>query len=126
MIGRRHGVGHLIEGGATPMLIINRDPSYQRHDEVVDGKQRITAVYRWMKGEIPAELTDGRMVYLTDLDELGQKYITGMTGAVQDIGYVQLNRAGVLRLYLRLNRGGTVHSDEEISRVRALLAEESP
>lgn len=40
-------VGHLIEGGATPMLIINRDPSYQRHDEVVDGKQRITAVTRW-------------------------------------------------------------------------------
>lgn len=116
-------VGHLIEGGATPMLIVNRDPTYNRHDEVVDGKQRITACYRWYKGEIPAELTDGRLVYRRDLDETGQRYITGMTGAVQEIGYVQLDRAGILRLYLRLNRGGTVHTDEEIARVRALLAE---
>ena len=29
-----------------------------------------------------------------------------------------------LRFYLKLNRGGTVHTDEEIDKVRALLEDE--
>jgi len=33
-------------------------------------------------------------------------------------------RADRLRLYLRLNRGGTIHTDDEIERVRAMLAAE--
>jgi hypothetical protein len=118
-------VGHLIEGGAVPIIIVNEgDLSGAYLDEVVDGKQRLTAAYRWMKGEIAAQLTDGRRVYLEDLDEESQRYITGLTGATMEIGYVRLSRAGVLRLYLRLNRGGTVHTDDEINHVRDLLAAE--
>jgi hypothetical protein len=117
-------VGHLIEGGATPILIFNRDGDYQKSDEVVDGKQRITACYRWLTGRIPAELTDGRLVYFHDLDAESQRYMRSISGPVMEIGYVQLSRAEVLRLYLRLNRGGTVHTDAEINHVRDLLAAE--
>jgi hypothetical protein len=38
---------------------------------------------------------------------------------------VCLSRKEVLSLYLRLNRGGTVHSEAEIARVKALLDSES-
>jgi len=119
-------VGHLIEGGATPYIIINSDPDYVFVDAVVDGKQRITAAWRWLNGEIAAELTDGRRVYFSDLDEPTQRYMRSMTGPRMDIGYVKLPRAEVLRLYLRLNRGGTVHTDAEIDHVRKLLEKETP
>jgi hypothetical protein len=117
-------MGHLLEGGAVPPIVINTDPNYVFIDEVVDGKQRITACYRWLKGEFPAELTDGRLVSFNDLDDDTQRYMQSMTGPRLDIGYVQLSRADVLRLYLRLNRGGTIHTDAEINNVRELLAAE--
>ena len=38
--------------------------------------------------------------------------------------HVRVDRAGVLSLYLKLNRGGTDHTEEEIARVRTLLIDE--
>jgi len=35
-----------------------------------------------------------------------------------------MTRTEALELYIRINAGGTVHSAEEIDRVRGLLAEE--
>jgi hypothetical protein len=117
-------VGHFIEGGAVPAVVINTDSRHKRDDEVVDGKQRVTALYRWVKGEIAACVTDGRRIMWAELDEETQNYLDGPSGPRIDIGYVALERVDVLRLYLRLNRGGTVHTDTEINRVRGLLAEE--
>ena len=116
-------VGHFLEGGAVPMIIINSHKGWTEPDEVVDGKQRIQALMRWLKGEIAAEFTDGRRVYWDDLDEESQQRMQSITGPRIDIGYVMLPRPDVLRLYLRLNRGGTVHTDSEINRVREMLAE---
>jgi len=39
-------------------------------------------------------------------------------------GCVHMTRTEALELYIRINAGGTVHSAEEIDRVRGLLAEE--
>lgn len=117
-------IGHLIEGGSVPPIIINSCWQDGGVDEVLDGKQRITAVIRWFDGEIKAELTDGRRLAFTDLDAEAQRYMSAMTGPRFDLNYVNLDRAGVLRLYLRLNRGGTVHTDAEINRVRELLVAE--
>jgi hypothetical protein len=36
--------------------------------------------------------------------------------------FVQLSRADVLRFYLALNSGGTVHKAKDLDRVRSLLA----
>jgi len=118
-------VGHMLEGGATPIVIFNRDEKYTAPDEVVDGKQRITAIGAWIQGEIAAELTDGSRVYLSDFNASDQRQIMGISGPHIQCGYVILDRVDVLRLYLRLNRGGTIHTEDEIDRVRGLLAKET-
>lgn len=50
---------------------------------------------------------------------------TGSYSLMLRLYYVDLSRAARLRFYLRLNRGGSVHTDAEITRVEALLAAEN-
>lgn len=122
-------VGAMLENGPTMAalpFVFQRWPE-SRHtpppDEIVDGLQRITALRDFMAHDAPAELSSGDVVRLSDFDAEDQGCIGGMHATIQ---YVTLpTRAEVLRLYLRLNRGGTVHTDAEIDRVRALLAKEN-
>ncbi len=82
---------------------------------IVDGKQRLRAVLRFMHGEIPAfghRLSD----YGDKPDFIGARF----HWHVNDLG----TREEILQWYLDLNRGGTVHTDEEIAKVEALLAAE--
>ena len=119
-------MGFMAEGGSAPYVWIQRDPGYKKQDELVDGLQRITAVRRFYLNEVPMELTDGTRMYLRDFSSEDQKMLCGNGGPVLTIKYTKYeNRADVLRFYIRLNRGGTVHSDAEIDRVRELLAKES-
>jgi hypothetical protein len=120
-------MGHLLEGGTIPDIILNErlysdQGGMVEYVECVDGKQRITAVLRWLKGEIGARLTGGDQVWYDKLDTDSRTILA--TSIRLPFKHVRLDRAGVLRLYLRLNRGGTVHSEEEIEKVRQLLAEE--
>jgi hypothetical protein len=117
-------VGHLISGGSVPPIILNRDLTYQVPDEVVDGKQRLYATYRWYKGQIPANVWVNNAevkVWVHDLSPEDHRIMSGFSGATLTLCFVCLSRKDVLSLYLRLNRGGTVHTDEEIDRVKALL-----
>ena len=119
-------VGHMVEGGSVGPVIVQRFPigaTAFQPDEVIDGQQRLRSYYRWLKGEIPAELHDGQHLYIDDLDTESQRSVRGhwLTGPHFTFLYVSLPRAERLRLYLRLNRGGTVHTDAEIERVRAML-----
>lgn len=83
--------------------------------QCLDGLQRYTAIVRFCKGEIPAF-----GLYAHELDgtqfSIKRKY---MTVAIHSF----TRRADLLEHYLALNAGGTVHSAEEISRVRVLLEE---
>lgn len=81
----------------------------------VDGLQRITAIRRFCNDEIKAfglkrSEFEGRL---------------GITNTVR----VHINslktKAEVLQWYLEMNSGGTVHSSEELKRVKALLDEEN-
>lgn len=121
-------IGYLAEGGECPALWVQRWADASRPDELLDGLQRVTAILRFLANEVPMELTDGTRAYLRDLDQRSQRMLTGtVSGPSLCIQYVQYEtRAEVLRQYLRLNRGGTVHSDAEIDRVRNLLAAEEP
>lgn len=119
-------VGHLLEGGTIPPIICNEimDPVFTSHIqkiEVVDGKQRLTAMLRWLSDEIPGALTDGREVWFKDLDRTSRTILS--TDVRIAFRHTRLDEAGVLRLYLKLNRGGTVHTEAEIKRVRDLLAQ---
>lgn len=118
-------VGHKLEGGECPTLTIqrwDRDPV----DELVDGKQRVLAILGFVENRIPALLTDGRSYYLREWSAEDQHLLPRSFELMLRGRHVKCpTRADVLRLYLRLNRGGSVHSDEEIERVRAMLASES-
>jgi uncharacterized protein with ParB-like and HNH nuclease domain len=81
---------------------------------VVDGKQRIQALRRFVGNEIKAfgsyfrEYTDNPRV---------------VSDVLININDLQ-TKAAVLQWYLEMNAGGTPHSPAEIQRVRKLLAKE--
>lgn len=79
---------------------------------LVDGKQRLEAVRRFMRGEIRAF---GR--YLHEFEGRLPLHLRFRV----HVNSLQ-SRAEVLQWYIDLNAGGVVHSDEEINRVRVLLS----
>jgi hypothetical protein len=84
------------------------------HMQCIDGLQRLTAIRRYVAGEIKAF---GRTVdELTGTPFDVRRYMFRI--AVHDFQ----TRADLLQYYLDLNAGGTPHSKEEIERVRALRA----
>jgi hypothetical protein len=116
-------VGNVISGGVCPLIWINRSES--RPDmEIIDGQQRLTSIYRWIKGEIPATPPHmaGTKIYYSDLDAVTLNILDSRVNI--PIRYVDLSRKEVLALYLRLNAGGVPHTAEELDRVRALIAQE--
>lgn len=117
-------VGHKLEGGESPTLTIQRW-DHSAVDEMVDGKQRFLAILGFVENRVPALLSSGDAFYLRDWPDEEQRYVGRSMDLVLRVRYVRCrDRAEVLRLYLKLNRGGSVHSDEEIARVRALLTTE--
>jgi len=122
-------MGHLCEHGQVPLIFVQR---YDRQKnapegtdyldlpvEVIDGQQRCRAIQRFVNGEIAAELTDGRRLWFKDFNEIERRMLPNVK-----IAYVDIDRRTKLRFYLRLNRGGTVHTEAEIAKVRELLAAE--
>ena len=124
-------VGYLAEGGEAPPLFIQRwrctSVRTTPPDELVDGLQRVTALLRFGANEIPMETSAGERAYLRDFSDDDQRIWHGPAGLKLTGQYVECRtRAEVLALYIRLNRGGTPHSDVEIERVRDLLRRETP
>lgn len=82
---------------------------------VVDGKQRLTAILRFMRNEIPAFGT-----LLKDYqDKLGLRFMIRMN--INDLP----THKEVIEWYLDLNDGGIAHTPEELERVRQLLVNQS-
>lgn len=83
--------------------------------QCVDGLQRYTAITRFMKGEILAFGLDVSRFQGTRHSPNRRK----LRLAIHAI----TTKDALLKLYLDLNSGGTVHSAEELERVRQLLEE---
>ncbi len=83
----------------------------------IDGLQRLTAIRKFMKGEI--------LPFGLSIDQLkGTAYspfrsLFAIHVHIYQFGY----RKDLLNFYLALNAGGTVHSESEIERVKGLLKE---
>lgn len=92
------------------------DASWQGYHQyvLVDGKQRLTAILRFLRNEIPA-FGHFRCEYTDRLPSQAQVRIA--------FGEFR-KRADILSWYLDLNAGGVVHSEDEIERVRGLLRDE--
>ena len=123
IVGFASLVGYLLEGGDAPVVFVQRWTDGTTPDEVVDGLQRLTAIVRFGRNEIPLETEAGERQYLSEFSTDDQRMILGQGGIALQIRYVQCrNLVEVISLYLRLNRGGTPHTDAEIERVEALRA----
>ena len=116
-------VGHVLEGGASPAFIINEARSGDWGYEMVDGQQRSRAILAWFDGGIGARLSDGRLIWWKDANDVERR--TVKMGITVQVNRGDWSREERLKLYLKLNRGGTIHTDEEIGRVRELLAAEN-
>ena len=84
----------------------------------VDGLQRLTAVRDFLDGKIT--IFDGK----TREDLAGTGFDVSRLGSGWSLSMEMFqitNRADLLQFYLDINRGGVVHSDDELSRVQDLL-----
>lgn len=79
---------------------------------IVDGKQRLEAVRRFMRNEIPA--FGRRLEEYRDKPDMITARFSWNVAALE-------TRREVLQWYIAFNRGGTVHTAEEIAKVQRLL-----
>ena len=90
---------------------------------LVDGKQRLEAVRRFMKNEIKAH---GH--YCKEYTEFSPGHPCKSRLPTDYYFYFNVmkipDRAGVLKWYIDFNAGGTPHSKKEIDRVKKLLEKE--
>ncbi len=89
--------------------------SYKGPMVLVDGKQRLEAVRKFLRNELPVF---GSNYYKDFTDRLS--YSCDFVFHINNLS----NRADVLQWYLDLNCGGTVHTFDELDKVRRLLQEE--
>lgn len=112
-------VEYAMRGGEGGLVLywnaINWSREQEGNLELVDGKQRLEAVRRFMAGKLA--VFDGHC--LEDPKELSWADFRFKMRICK-----LPTRAGVLQWYLAINAGGTPHSEEELSRVRQLLAME--
>ena len=104
-------------GGISGNTVYFNCPGWQRDFrgpmQIVDGKQRLSAVMDFMDGGVP--IFGGHYIgdFEDKMDPMKYRFIV----CVNDLA----DPAEVVRWYLALNTGGAIHTPEEIARVRKLL-----
>jgi hypothetical protein len=110
----------LLKGGKTARVIYLNNNQWNRFDSgeeyyvCVDGLQRATAIQRFVRCEIKAF-----GFYYNEFE--GSPRI--MQGVKININNLKTKKE-VLQWYIEFNSGGTVHTKEEIDRVKSLLEQE--
>lgn len=111
-----------LRGGKTARIVYFNSPVYGVYNDhkesdlddtviCVDGLQRITALLRFLRNEIPVF---GH--YFREYEDRPR-----MTQTLKININALKTRAELLEWYIQFNSGGTVHTKEEIDRVKALL-----
>lgn len=118
-------VGHILQGGEVQPIIFQRIPDASEC-EVLDGKQRLEALLRWLRGGIAARLNDGTKIFVGDLETRiranGSTQIVGLSRVTIRGRYINLPFEERKRFYVRLNSAGTLHTKWQLE--AALLAQE--
>ena len=113
-------VEFILKGGKSSRDILFNCPGWMNfHNnqtiELVDGKQRLESVRRFMCGQLRVF-----GLLITEFEDNPHFMDHGFIFVVNDLP----TRAAVLQWYLELNDGGVVHTQEELNRVRELLTYE--
>ena len=110
-----------LRGGTSGRNLYFNSPRFISQREglvMVDGKQRLTAVLSWMRGDFPVFGDTWR----EDLGPLPfSDHNTSFRVHVNNLK----TRAEILRWYLEMNEGGTPHTAQELERVRHLARMEA-
>lgn len=83
---------------------------------IVDGKQRLQAVRMFMRNEIPVFGS-----FCKEYTDNPRQHIATFTWNIAALE----TKEEVLNWYLNFNAGGTVHTEEELQKVRDLLAQQT-
>ncbi len=113
----------LQEGMGSRTILFNHpnwQGSYKGEMVLVDGKQRLEAVRKFLRNELP--IFNGN--YLKDFDDIPRLFRSNGANFVFSVNNLK-TRKEVLEWYLQLNTGGVVHTKEEIDKVKELLKKES-
>ena len=108
-------VEFVLRGGASPAILLNHPNwmgSFRGDMVIVDGKQRLTALLKFLDNEL--EVFDGHK--LNDIENL---HLSSCSILV-NVNNLK-TRKEVLRWYIELNEGQTPHTDEELNKVKELL-----
>jgi len=107
-----------LKGGKSSRILYFNCPGWMYNFkgpfEIVDGKQRLETVLRFLRNEIPV---------------FGNNYLKDFDILPVDVDFVfNINdlktRKEVLQWYLDLNSGGVIHTKEELDKVKELLKKE--
>ena len=125
-------IGHVLAGGVVPPIYVQRHekadhaPVAEYWDlpcEVIDGQQRLRAICSFVEGKIGAQVYHGGEWHHYTWAQMSKPERRSMNVSSR-ITFVDLSREDRLRFYLRLNGAGVAHSEEELDKVRRMLAEE--
>lgn len=125
---QQHFIENVLRGAVPPsglQLQLNC-PNWDNYDyagelprgmQCIDGLQRITAIQRFLAGEVRP--------FGLGVDDLNNSRYSmqGSRYLVRVVIYAFQDRASLLRHYLAINGGGTAHSEAELARVATLLNE---
>lgn len=113
-------MGHLLSGGETQPIIIQRVPD-GGPQEVLDGKQRLTAILGWLHGEVTAELLDGTKIHINDLErgKCGtREVVLGLAMVNVRFRYINLPFEERKTFYIKLNSAGSPHTEADLEHAR--------
>lgn len=114
-------VEYVLKGGLGSKTILWNCPGWQKNDKMgpfvlVDGKQRLEAVRKFLKNELPVF---GH--FLNEYHDKPRDLVCSFSMNVNDLE----TRYEVLNWYLDVNDGGVAHTKKEIEKVRKLALKES-
>lgn len=115
-------VEFILRGGKCNPILFNH-AGWMRGDVtsdfvLVDGLQRLTALRRFLQGDLP--VFEGN-IFIYQIERIRTLLLsTYVRFHVNDLK----SRDDVLRWYLQLNAAGTQHTDDELDKVRKLLEQE--
>ena len=109
----------VLRGGKSSNILLFNCPGWMMDFrgpfELVDGKQRINAILGFLHNEFPVFGS-----YYSEFTDKFRLCPFSFKIVINDLK----TREEVLSWYLDINSGGTVHTDEELNRVRRLLKDE--
>lgn len=105
------------DGGVLLFNCVGWGQRYEGPYVLVDGKQRIEAVRKFMRGELGVF---GDLRFPKDFSQVRPPLHCSFRICINNFQ----TRADVLAWYLAVNTGGTPHTPEEIKRVKDLLSTE--